>query len=81
MFSTRDRNNDMMGLNCAADVRSGGWWYGMLCGFINLNGNYEGVVTYSVTRIYVLYIDTTFGSIAATKAVKSVEMIIRTRVE
>ena len=35
----------------------------------------------TATGILVMFIDTTIGGPSATKAVKSVEMIIRTRVE
>ena len=81
MFTTRDRDND--GLddnNCASDFHRGGWWYGQ-CTHINLNGNYEGDVTPTYTGIFVMFIDTTSGGPAASKPVKSVEMIIRTRVD
>ena len=80
MFTTRDRDNDRYNGNCASDYFRGGWWYAD-CGYINLNGDYEGDVTPTQTGIVVRYIDTTSGSYSATKAVKSVEMIIRTRVE
>ena len=81
MFTTRDRDNDRYGANCASDAFRGGWWY-LGCGYINLNGDYEGDVTPpTYTGIIVKYIDTTSVSPSATKAVKSVEMIIRTRVE
>ena len=80
MFTTRDRDNDLYGGNCASDYFRGGWWYNR-CTNINLNGYYEGDVTPTITGILVRNIDTTFGVVYATKAVKSVEMIIRTRVE
>ena len=84
MFTTRDRDNDYAayeGGNCASDLHRGGWWY-HACGLISLNGDYEGDVTSPTdTGIFVKYIDTTAGAVSATKAVKSVEMIIRTRVE
>ena len=79
MFTTRDRDNDLRSTNCASEVYRGGWWYNS-CTYINLNGNYRGDRTPTKTGITVWYIDTT-GDIAASKAVKSVEMIIRTRVE
>ena len=79
MFTTRDRDNDMdYDINCASD--SGGWWY-YGCTVINLNGNYEGDVTPTDTGLHVRYIDTTSHDPSASKAVKSVEMILRTRVE
>ena len=82
MFTTRDRDNDMISrMNCASDLLRGGWWYSMYCTPINLNGNYEGNVAPTDTGILVLYIDTTSGYTIDTKAVKSVEMIIRPRVE
>ena len=81
MFTTRDRDNDQnSGVNCASDWHSGGWWY-RGCTSINLNGNYEGDVIPTHTGILVRYIDTTDFSPSFTKAVTSVEMIIRTRVE
>ena len=81
MFTTRDRDNNMLYDNCASNIFSGGWWYGDYCGRINPNGNYEGDVTPTFTGILVRYIDTTYYFPSCTKAVKSVEMIIRTRVE
>ena len=80
MFTTRDRDNDLDGANCASDGLRGGWWYNR-CTPINLNGNYEGDVTPTLTGILVMYIDTRSYDPSATKAVKSTEMIIRTRVE
>ena len=81
MFTTRDRDNDRWGgNNCASDYHRGGWWYHR-CARTNLNGNYEGDVTPTDTGIFVMFIDTTTFGPSATKAVKSVEMIIRTRVE
>ena len=82
MFTTRDRDNDRFagGVNCASYSFRGGWWY-YSCGYINFNGNYEGDVTPTKTGIVVRYIDTTDSDYSATKAVKSVEMILRTRVE
>ena len=81
MFTTRDRDNDLYGgRNCASHKHRGGWWY-THCTKINLNGNYEGNVAPTDTGILVSYIDTTSYDPSATKAVKSVEMIIRTRVE
>ena len=80
MFSTRDRDNDPWYNNCASDWYRGGWWFNN-CARLNLNGNYEGDVTVTYTGILVHFIDTTSSAASATKAVKSVEMIIRTRVE
>ena len=81
MFTTRDRDNDgHRGINCASDRHRGGWWY-IACTSTNLNGDYEGDVTPTDTGIFVRYIDTTSFSVSASKAVKSVEMIIRTHVE
>ena len=82
MFTTRDRDNDILSNdNCASDVHNGGWWYENCKDDINPNGNYEGDVTPTKTGIVVYYIDTTSFHISDSKAVKSVEMIIRTRVE
>ena len=81
MFTTRDRDNDDRYNNCASDFFRGGWWYSEGCTYINLNGDYEGDVTPTATGIIVSYIDTTSaGTVAHSKAVKSAEMIIRTRV-
>ena len=81
MFTTRDRDNDLKdSVNCASGSRKGGWWYHG-CGHINLNGDYEGDVTPTGRGILVQYIDTASATIAHTKAVQSVEMILRTRVE
>ena len=80
MFTTRDRDNDMYRTNCAAGPRRGGWWYNN-CAFINLNGNYQGDRTPTYTGMYVQFIDTSTAGPSSSKAVKSAEMIIRTRVE
>ena len=81
MFTTRDRDNDRhSAVNCASDQHRGGWWYND-CALINLNGNYEGDVTPTATGILMWYIDTTSTGSSSSKAVRSVEMIIRTRVE
>ena len=80
MFTTRDRDNDTWNNNCASNYNRGGWWY-HICTAINLNGDYEGDVTPTLRGILVFYIDTTSSDSADSKAVKSVEMIIRTRVE
>ena len=80
MFSTRDRENDIWGGGkCVPDAYRGGWWYSN-CGRFNLNGNYEGDVTPTYAGIVVWYIDNASTTMSETKAVKSVEMIIRTRV-
>ena len=76
MFTTRDRDNDSRYNNCASDLYRGGWWY-IRCTRISLNGDYEGDVTPTNTGIVVKYIDTTSSSPSDTKAVRSVEMIIR----
>ena len=81
MFTTRDRDNDPLPINCASHIFRGGWWYGMYCGRINPNGNYEGDVTPTYTGILVRFIDTISGYPSATKAVKTLEMIIRAHVE
>ena len=81
MFTTRDRDNDSRSRNCASALYRGGWWYSR-CTNINPNGNYEGDVTHpTFTGIVVKFIDTTSYFPSHTKAVKSVEMIIRTHVE
>ena len=81
MFTTRNRDNDNRdGTNCASDFFRGGWWYDS-CTSINPNGNYEGDVTPTLTGIIVKFIETTSNYVSETKAVKSVEMIIRTRVK
>ena len=76
-FTTRDRDNDRnFFANCASSRYRGGWWYNE-CTRISLNGDYEGDVTPTNTGIVVKYIDTTSSSPSNTKAVRSVEMIIR----
>ena len=79
MFTTRDRDNDLKDYNCASEDHRGGWWY-KKCARINPNGNYEGDVTPTATAMHACYIDTTSGC-TNSKALKAVEMIIRTRVE
>ena len=80
-FTTWDRDNDSSDeRNCASQNYRGGWWY-TGCGRNSLNGNYEGDITPTKTGIVVLYIDVDSRECANTKAVKSVEMIIRKRVE
>ena len=40
-FSTWDNDNDLVvGQNCAHKF-TGAWWYGISCGFANLNGHYN----------------------------------------
>ena len=81
MFTTRDRDNDGLdNTNCASDRHRGGWWYDS-CTDINLNGDYEGDVTPTWTGIILMYIDTSIVNPSRSKPVKSVEMILRTRVE
>ena len=81
MFTTQDRDNDIsLYNNCASDSNRGGWWY-VGCGPTSLNGHYEGDVTPAQTGIYVAKIDSPSSYLHDTKAIKSVEMIIRTRVE
>ena len=80
MFTTRDRDNDLWGANCASGEHRGGWWY-RSCAYINLNGNYEGDVTTSKTGILVRYIDAVSSDYSESKAIRSVEMIVRTRIE
>ena len=80
MFTTRDRDNDRWGDNCASEQQRGGWWYNA-CTRINPNGNYEGDVSPTATGIFVLYIETESGFTRDSKAVRSVEMMIRTRVD
>ena len=78
MFTTRDRDNDKRaGLNVASDFFRGGWWYGNET-TMNLNGNYEGNVTPTLTGIIVMYIETGMGY-RLSKPVKSTEMRIRPR--
>ena len=79
MFTTRDRDNDLDHVNCASEYLRGGWWH-KRCARVNPNGNYEGNVTPSLTGIIVSYVDTESYSVDDTKAVDTVEMIIRTRV-
>ena len=80
MFSTQDQDNDLYNRNCASDFCRGGWWY-KSCARFNFNGNYEGDVTPTLTGILVPFIDTTTPGASNSKAVKTVKMIIRTRVE
>ena len=75
-FTTRDSDNDLNDdINCASDLFIGGWWYAS-CGAVSPNGNYEGDVTPTRSGIIVKYIDTSSSSTSATKAVKSIEMIV-----
>ena len=81
MFTTHDRDNDLRGdQNCASDRHKGGWWYNA-CSLINPNGIYEGDVTPTYTGILVWAIDDERGAPRYTKAVRTLEMIIRARVE
>ena len=40
-FTTKDRDNDKWGKNCAGQYSSGGWWY-KACTNGNLNGIFAG---------------------------------------
>ena len=83
MFTTRDRDNDIWdGINCASDHHRGGWWY-KSCAYIKFNGNYEGDVTTSKTGILVRYLDAVSSdySESTSKAIRSVAIIVRTRIE
>ena len=82
MFTTRDRDHDRRHNNCASDLCRGGWWY-RNCTHINPNGNYAGDVTPNARGIVVeyMYIDTESYRNRHSKAVRSVEMILRTRVD
>ena len=80
MFTTRDQDNDRSNGNCAFDHHRGGWWYNS-CTRTNLNGNYEGDISPTLTGIFVSYIDTTSHNYRNSKTVKTVEMILRTRVD
>ena len=80
MFTTRDRDNDQKSVNCASEYLRGGWWH-KSCARFNPNGHYEGNVTPSLLGIIVSYVDTESYSVDDTKAVDTVEMIIRTRVD
>ena len=77
MFTTRDRDNDLWS---TGNSRRRGWWYNS-CGLMNLNGNYEDDVTPTYTGITMQHIDASNAGAAASKAVETIEMIIRTRVE
>ena len=79
MFTTRDRDNDRWSDNCASGRQRGGWWYNA-CTRINPNGNYEGDVPPTATGIFVLFIDTESIYTTHSKAIRSVEMIVRARV-
>ena len=39
-FSTKDRDNDQSGGNCASSATRGGWWY-KSCFYSDLNGRYR----------------------------------------
>ena len=67
MFTTRDRENDVKDRDC---------------GHFSPNERYEGdVPTVTKSGIVVYFIDADFWSYSDIKPVKSIEMILRTRVE
>ena len=49
-FSTKDRDNDAQGGNCAVS-RKGGWWWGH-CGYTNPNGLHSASTTYNRPSTY-----------------------------
>ena len=74
-FTTKDRDHDLSANgNCAVTLHRGGWWYSG-CGYMNLNGNYEGDLPEPTkTGILMCYIDTTSNSYRDTKTMKTVTM-------
>ena len=71
-FTTRDNDNDDTRGNCAS-LSNGGWWY-RACGFINLNGEYQGNQSPTYKGIMLKYIDTEEFPPENSKAVKTTEM-------
>ncbi|XP_061122568.1 fibrinogen C domain-containing protein 1-like isoform X2 [Syngnathus typhle] len=71
-FTTKDRDQDHRGGNCA-DERKGAWWYGA-CAFSNLNGLYKATGTCDETNA--VWYD--LGG-SDTKCLRFVEMKIRPR--